>query len=143
MVVRKKDGIARICVDYCRLSDVTKKAAHSPPRIDDIFDALRSAKYFSTLDLEGGFHQVLVDKSDQEKTGFVTLWGHFEYTVTSFGLCNAPVIFQGLMALVFWGLIGIDCLIYLDDIIIFGPTFDLHIILLEKVFAQLQNKSED
>ena len=102
---------------------------------------MRGAKNFSTLDLASGYHQVSVDKSDQEKTGFVTPWGHYEYTVMPFGLCNAPAIFQRLMALVFSGLIGIDCLIYLDDIIIFGPTFDVHIIRLEKVFARLQQEN--
>ena len=127
VVVRKKDGTARICVDYRRLNDVTKKDAHPLPRIDDIFDALRGAKYFSTLDLASGYHQVSVEPEDQEKTGFVTPWGHYEYTVMPFGLCNAPATFQRLMALIFSGLIGIDCLIYLDDIIIFGPTFEVHI----------------
>ena len=72
VVVRKEDGTARICVDYRRLNDVTKKDAHPLPRIDDIFDALRGAKYFSTLDLASGYHLVPVDTSDQEKTGFVT-----------------------------------------------------------------------
>ena len=133
VVVRKKDGSARICVDYRRLNDVPKKDAHPLPRIDDIFDALRGAKYFSTLDLASGYHVVPVDKTDQDKTGFVTPWGHYEYTVMLFGLCNTPATFQRLMALVFSGLIGIDCLIYLDNIIIFGPTFDVHIIRLEKV----------
>ena len=127
----QKDGKTRICVDYRRLNDVTKKDAHPLPRIDDIFDALREAKYFSTLDLASGYHQVFVETQDQEKTGFVTPWGQYKYTVMPFGLCNAPATFQRLMALVFSGLIGIDCLIYLDDIIIFVQTFDVHIIRLE------------
>ena len=93
------------------------------------------------LDFASGYHQVLVDKSDQEKTGFVTPLGNYEYTVMIFKLCNAPATFQRLMALVFSGLIGIDCLIYLDDIIIFGPTFDVQIIRLEKVFARLQQEN--
>ena len=141
VVVRKKDGTARICVDYRCFNDVTKKDAHPLPRIDDIFDALRGAKYFSPLDVAHGYHQVSVDKSDQEKTGFVTPWGHYEYTVMPFGLCYAPATFQRLMALVFSGLIGIDYFIYLDDIIIFGPTFDVHIIRLNKVFARLQQEN--
>ena len=93
IVVRKKDGTARIWVDFRRLNDVTKNDAHPVPRINDIFDALRGAKYFSTLDLASGYHQVFVDKSDKEKTGFVTPWGHYEYTVMPFKLCNAPAIF--------------------------------------------------
>jgi hypothetical protein len=138
VVVRKKDGTVRICVDYRKLNEVTRKDAHPLPRIDDIFDALRGAKYFSTLDLASGYHQVSVAKEDQEKTGFVTPWGHYEYTVMPFGLCNAPATFQRLMALVFSGLVGLDCLIYLDDIIIFGPNFEVHLLRLEKVLARLQ-----
>ena len=78
VVERKKDGTARICVDYRRLNDVTKKDVHPLPIIDDIFAALRSAKYFSTLDLASGYHQVPVEVKDQEKTGFVSPWGHYE-----------------------------------------------------------------
>ena len=141
VVVRKQDSTARICVDYRRINDVTKKDAHPLSSIDDVFDALRGAKYFSTLDLASGYHPVPVETRDQEKKGFVTPWGHYEYTVMPFGLCNAPATFQRLMALVFSGLIGIDCLIYLDNIIIFGPTFDVHIIRLEKVFARLQQEN--
>ena len=141
MVVRKTDGTAQICVDYRRLNDVTTNDTHPLPRIDDNFDALRGAKYFSTLDLASGYHQVPVETQDQEKTGFVTPWGHYEYTVIPFGHCNAPATFQRLMALVFSALIGIDCLIYLEDIVIFGPTSNVHIIRLIKVFARLQQEN--
>ena len=141
VVVRKKDGSARICVDYRKLNDVTKKDAHPLPRIEDIFDALRGSKYFSTIDLASGYHQVSVARKDQEKTAFVTPWGHYEYVVMPFGLCNAPATFQRLMTLIFSGLIGLDCLIYLDDIIIFGPTFDVHLLRLEKVLMRLQENN--
>ena len=76
VVVRKKDGSARICVDYRRLNDLTRKDAHPLPRIEDNFDALRGSKYFSTLDLASGYHQVPVAERDQEKTAFVTPCGH-------------------------------------------------------------------
>ena len=133
--------MARICVDYRRINDVTKNDAHPLPIIDDIFDAFRGAKYFLTLDLANGYHQVPVDKSYQEKTGFVTPWGHYKYIVLPFGLCNALATFERLMALVFSGLNGIDCLIYLDYIIIFGFTFDVQIIRLENIFARLQHEN--
>ena len=84
MVVCKKDGTARICVVYSRIIDVTKKDAHQLPKIDDVFNALRSAKFFSILDFASGYFQVLADKIDQEMTGFVTPWGHYEYTVMLF-----------------------------------------------------------
>ena len=138
MVVRKKDGTVRICVDYRHLNDITRKDAHPLSRIEDIFDALRGSKYFSTLYLASGYHQVAVTKEDQEKTAFVTRWGHYEYEVMPFGLCNASATFQRLMALIFSGLVGLKCLIYLDDIIIFGPTFDVHLLCFEKVFIRLQ-----
>ena len=141
MVVRKKDGIVRICVYYRRLNDITRKDAHPLPRIENIFNALRESKYFSTLDLASRYHQVAVAKQDQEKTAFVTPWDHYEYEFTPFGLCNAPATFQRLMALMFSGLVGLECLIYLDDIIIFGPTFDVHLLRLEKVFIRLQKNN--
>ena len=140
VVVRKKDGSARICVDYRRLNDITRQDAHTLPRIEDIFDALRGSKYFSTLDLASGYHQVAVRKQDQENTAFVTPWGHDEYKAMPFGRCNAPATFQRLMALIFSGLVGLECLIYLDDIIIFRPTFDVHL-RLEKVFIRLQENN--
>ena len=141
VVVRKKDGTVRICVDYLRLNDITRKNAHPLPRIESIFDAFRRSKYFSTLDLASGYHQVAVAKKNQRKTAFVTPWGHYEYEVMPFGLCNAPATFQRLMALIFSGLVGLECLIYLDDIIIIGPTFDVHLFCLAKVFIRLQENN--
>ena len=80
-------------------------------------------------------------KEDQERTAFVTPWGHYEYEVMPFGLCNATATFQRLIALIFSGLVGLECLIYLDDIIIFCPTFDVHLLRLEKVFIRLQENN--
>ena len=141
VVVRTKDGTVRICVDYHRLNDITRKDAHSLPRIEDIFDALRGSKYFSTLYLASGYHQVSVAKEDKEKTAFVTLWGHYEYEVMPSELCNSPATFQSLMALIFSGVVGLECLIYSDDIIIFGPIFDVHLLRFEKVFIRLQENN--
>ena len=140
VVVRKKDGSARICVEYRRLNDISRKDAHPLPRIEDIFDVLRGSKYCSTLNLVSGCHQVAGRKQDQEKTAFVTPWGHYEYEVMPFGLCNAPATFQRLMALIFSGLVGLECLIYLDDFIIFGPTFNVHL-RLEKGFIRLEENN--
>ena len=75
VVVHKNDGTVRICVDYRHLNDITQKVAHPLPRIDNIYDVFCGAKYFSTLDLASGYHQVPVDVGDQEETGFVTPWG--------------------------------------------------------------------
>ncbi len=98
VLVTKKDGTTRFCVDYRKLNDVTQKDAYPLPRIDDTLDALHSSRYFSTLDLYSGYWQV--EKDEQDKTAFVTRQGLFRFTVMPFGLCNAPVTFERLMELV-------------------------------------------
>ena len=139
ILVKKKDGTMRLCIDYRKLNSVTKKDAHPLPRIEDIFDTLAGSKYFSTLDLAMGYHQVEVHPDDSEKTAFSTPFGLFQYNVMPFGLATAPATFMRLMTLVFSGMLYSTCLAYLDDIIIFGRTFDEHLDRLEQVFRCLQS----
>ena len=124
ILVKKKDGSMRLCIDYRKLNAVTKKDAHPLPRIEDIFDTLSGSKYFCTLDLAMGYHQVEVHPEDREKTAFSTPFGLFQYNVMPFGLATAPATFMRLMTLVFSGMLYTTCLAYLDDIIIFGRTFE-------------------
>ena len=138
VVVRKKDGSIRLCIDYRKLNSITKKDAHPLPRIEDLLDTLAGSRFFTTLDLASGYHQVEVIERDQEKTAFVTPHGLFEYKVMPFGLCNAPATFQRLMTAVFTGLLGTSCLAYIDDIIVFGRTFEEHQQNLKKVFEKLR-----
>lgn len=100
VLVHKRDGGLRFCVDYRKLNDVTRKDAYPLPRIDDALDSLSKAWWFSTLDLASGYWQVEVDPKDKHKTAFITQQGLFEFNVLSFGLCNSPSTFQRLMDLV-------------------------------------------
>lgn len=135
--VRKKDGSLRFCIDYRKLNEVTQKDAYPLPRIDDALDSLTNAGWFSTLDLASGYWQVEVDPKDKPKTAFITRQGLFEFNVLSYGLCNSPSTFQRLMDLVLADLQWTTCLVYLDDIIVFGKTFQEHLGRLEQVFRKL------
>lgn len=138
VLVNKKDGTVRFCVDYRKLNAITKKDVYPLPRIDDALASFHDVRYFSTLDLICGYWQVPVRKSDQEKTAFVTHNGLYEFTVMPFGLSNAPATFQRLMDMVLAGLKWKSCLVYLDDIIVFSRTYEEHLTHLEEVFQRLE-----
>ena len=121
VLVRKKDGSTRMCVDYRDLNAQTEKDSFPLPRIDDVWPSLSNAKCFASLDLLMGYHQVEVDSKDRYKTAFITPKGLFVFNVMPFGLCNAPATFQRLMERVLHDRISRDVLVYLDDVLIFGP----------------------
>ena len=138
VMVKKKDGSWRFCIDYRKLNGATHRDAYPLPRVDTTLDSLAGSTLFTTLDLASGYWQVEVAQQDKEKTAFSTSKGHFEFNVMPFGLTNAPATFQRLMECTLAGLSGEQCLIYLDDIIIFSSTFDEHLKRLVSVFDRLR-----
>lgn len=138
VLVRKKNGKIRPCVDYRRLNSVTIKDAYPIPTTQECLDAMAGSVYFSTLDMTSGYNQIPVKESDIPKTAFVTKHGLFEYKAMSFGLTNAPATFQRVMELALKGLQWTTCLIYLDDVIIFGSSFREHIVRLRQVLDRVR-----
>lgn len=128
----------RLCIDYRELNRKTKKDAHPIPLIEDILIQMKG-KYFSSIDLFSGYHQIPMDPNSIEKTAFVTYEGQWEYTRMPFGLCNAPPTFQRAMNEVFHDMIGHSVFIYLDDITIFTDTFKEHMKVLEEVLKRLRD----
>ena len=108
------------------------------PRVDDSLDLLSKAKYFTTLDLSSGYWQVKMDLASQEKTAFNTYSGLYEFLVMPFGLCNAPATFQRLMETVLAGLVRERCVVYIDDILVIGETFEQPLKNLCKVLDRLR-----
>ena len=139
VLVRKKDGSLRYCIDYRKLNAVTVKDSYPLPRIDDSLDTLRQAKYFSTLDLASGYWQIELSEDAKAKSAFCTTSGLFQFRVMPFGLTNAPATFQRLMERVLAGLQWKICLVYIDDIIIFSSSIESHLQQLEEVFTRLRS----
>ncbi|GET59962.1 enzymatic polyprotein, putative [Rhizophagus irregularis DAOM 181602=DAOM 197198] len=137
----KKMGKYRFCIDYRKLNKITIMDSFPLPRMDELLDKYRKAKWFSSIDLAAGFNQVEMKEEDKEKTAFVCSKGLFEYNVMPFGLTNAPATFQRLMDEILEEYINDFVVVYIDDIMIYSENLKDHMEHVEKVLKKLQENN--
>ncbi|UYV78936.1 K02A2.6-like, partial [Cordylochernes scorpioides] len=141
VLVSKKDGSQRMCIDYRKLNAITIDDKQPLPYIQDMFDRLHNAKYFTTLDIAWGYWHVEIHPDSVEKTAFITNDGHYEFLVMPFGLKNAPSTFQRIIQHIIGNLLWNGVCNYQDDILIYSSTFKDHIELLKKIFDKLKENN--
>ncbi|MCG7868952.1 MAG: DDE-type integrase/transposase/recombinase [Candidatus Thiodiazotropha taylori] len=137
-LVSKKDGGVRLCVDYRKVNELVKPDGFPLPRVQDCLDAVAGSKWFSSFDLTSGYYQIGLKDEDIPKSAFVCKYGHYEMTRMPFGLNSAASTFQRTMELALQGLQWITCLIYIDDIIVYGRNFEEHIARVEEVLERIK-----
>ena len=115
-----------MCVDYRQLNKLTIKNKYPLLRIDDLLDQLRGAAVFSKIDLRSGYHQILVKPEDVQKMAFRSQYNHYEYVVMSFGVTNAPSIFVDYMNRIFRPYLDHFVVVFIDDILIYSESWDVH-----------------
>ena len=139
VLVKKKNGDIRLCIDYRKLNEVTQRPIFPLPDSKELFDCLQGAKFFSSLDLSQGYHQIPMHDNDKCKTAFTTRTGQYEYNVMPFGLSGAPATFQRLMHSVLKGDLWEKCVVYLDDVLVFGSTLSEHNERLASIFKKFRD----
>ncbi|KAK7883969.1 hypothetical protein WMY93_027092 [Mugilogobius chulae] len=138
VVVRKKNGSVRLCIDYRKLNLQTIKDAYALPKLEDTFTALTGSQWFSVLDLKSGYYQIEMDEQDKNKTAFVCPLGFWEFNRMPQGVTNAPSTFQRLMEKCVGEMNLKEVLVFIDDLIVFAPTLEQHEERLMRVLNRLK-----
>lgn len=138
VLVQKKDGTWRLCIDYRALNKITVWNRYLIPRIDDLLDQLRGSKCFSKIDLKSGYHQVPIEQTDVWKTTFKSKEGVFKWLVMPFGLTIAPTTLMRMMDNLLRPFTNYFVVVYLDDILIFSRRWEEHLQHIQQVLNTLQ-----
>ncbi|KAJ0039446.1 hypothetical protein NL108_014130 [Boleophthalmus pectinirostris] len=138
VVVRKKDGSVRLCIDYRKLNLQTIKDAYALPNLQEAFSALAGSKWFSVLDLKSGYYQIEMSESDKQKTAFVCPLGFWEFNRMPQGITNAPSTFQRLMERCMGSMNLKEVLVFIDDLIVFSSSLEEHEQRLKRVLLRLK-----
>jgi hypothetical protein len=139
LFVQKKDGTLRAVFDYRGLNKITARDRYPLPRIDSLFDAMYGCSVFSSLDLQSGYHQILIHPDDIPKTAFVTPLGQYQFKVLCFGLTNAPATFQRIMNRIFESQLYKSVVVYLDDVCVMSRSLEEHAVHLDETLSVLRD----